>query len=100
MRELVRGAIAGAAGVAGMAGVITSLRRAILTREQLAGAKWHPEKVVESLAAKAGYGELDDQGPEQLISGFLAATIEEHHGTERPDTFEVTGLRERCLDQR
>ncbi len=62
----MRGAVAGAVGVAAMAGVITSLRRALLTTEELAGAKWHPEKVVESLAAKAGYSEIDDRTRRRL----------------------------------
>lgn len=66
MKNLMQGALAGAAGVAGMAGVITSSRRAILTSDQLADAKWHPEKVVEALAARAGHGELDDQTRRRL----------------------------------
>ena len=66
MRNLMHGAIAGAAGVAGMAGVITSLRRAILTTEELAGSKWHPEKVVEALAEKAGQETPDDQTRRRL----------------------------------
>lgn len=66
MKNLMQGALAGAAGVAGMAGVITSLRRAILSTEELAGAKWHPEKVVEALATRAGYAELDDQTRRRL----------------------------------
>lgn len=66
MKNLMQGALAGAAGVAGMAGVITSLRRAILTSDQLAGAKWHPEKVVEALVQRAGYRELGDQTRRRL----------------------------------
>jgi hypothetical protein len=58
--------MAGAAGVAGMAGVITSLRRAILTSEELAGSKWHPEKVVEAVAERAGYAQPDDQTRRRL----------------------------------
>jgi hypothetical protein len=66
LRNLIRGAIAGTAGVAGMAGVITTLRRALLTNEQLAGTKTHPEKVVEAMAARAGIDELDDQTRRRL----------------------------------
>ena len=61
MHELIRGSIAGTAGVAGMAGVITSLRRALLSTAELAGSKWHPEKVVEAIAARTGIGTPDDQ---------------------------------------
>jgi uncharacterized membrane protein YagU involved in acid resistance len=43
--RIVHGLFAGAVGVAGMAGVITTLRRGLLPPDQL--VKTHPEKVIE-----------------------------------------------------
>lgn len=56
-----RGPIAGLVGVAAMAGTITTLRRALLTSEQLAASRTHPEKIVQRVADAAGAGELEDQ---------------------------------------
>lgn len=61
MRTALRGAAAGSVGVACMVGVITTLRRGLLTREQLATAHTHPEKVVARLADVLDLGELDDR---------------------------------------
>ena len=43
-----------------MAGVIGTLRRALLTSEELAASQTHPEKIVQRLADLAGAGTLDD----------------------------------------
>jgi len=61
MKDLVQGTVAGLIGVSAMVGVITTLRRTLLTTEQLNAAKTHPEKIVERVAAVAGFEELDDQ---------------------------------------
>ena len=44
-----------------MVGVITTLRRWLLTSEQLAQSQTHPEKIVQRLADIAGSGELGDR---------------------------------------
>lgn len=49
-----------------MAGTITTLRRALLTSEQLAASRTHPEKIVQRVADAAGAGELDDQTRRRL----------------------------------
>lgn len=73
---IVYGAIAGLAGVAGMGGVATSLRRLTLPQEQLDGRKLHPEKVVEALVAKSGGDELSPlqrrQAAETIHYGYGA----------------------------
>jgi hypothetical protein len=66
MKELVRGTFSGLLGVSAMVGVITSLRRTLLTTEQLNAAKTHPEKIVERAAAMAGLDELDDETRRRL----------------------------------
>jgi hypothetical protein len=66
VKDLTRGTLAGLLGVAAMAGVITTLRRTLLTTEQLNAAKTHPEKIVERGAAMAGMEELDDQTRRRL----------------------------------
>ena len=66
MRTMTRGAVAGMVGVAAMAGVITTLRRALLTSEELANSRTHPEKIVQRLADTAEMGTLDDQTRRQL----------------------------------
>ncbi len=54
----LKGAIAGAVGVAGMAGAITTLRRALLSSDHQ--VKTHPEKVIERLYTAFGRSdELD-----------------------------------------
>lgn len=60
MKDPVQGALAGLLGVAAMVGVITTLRRNLLTTEQLNAAKTHPEKIVERAAAMAGFDEIPD----------------------------------------
>lgn len=62
----MRGAAAGLAGVAAMAGVITTMRRWLLTSEQLAASRTHPEKIVQRIADTMGAGELDDQTRRRL----------------------------------
>lgn len=62
----IRGAVAGLIGVAAMAGVITTLRRALLTSEQLAASRTHPEKIVQTIADKMDAGELPDQTRRRL----------------------------------
>ncbi len=66
MRDLTRGAAAGLVGVGAMVGVITTLRRTLLSSEQLNAAKTHPEKIVERAAAMVGTDELDDQTRRRL----------------------------------
>ena len=66
MKDLVQGTAAGLIGVCAMVGVITTLRRTLLTTEQLNAAKTHPEKIVERVAAVAGFDELDDQTRRRL----------------------------------
>lgn len=61
-----RGAIAGLSGVAAMAGVITTMRRWLLTSEQLAASQTHPEKIVQRMAEVLGVGALDDQTRRRL----------------------------------
>lgn len=56
-REASIGAIAGLWGVAGMAGVITTLRRALVPPDKL--VETHPEKVVERAWQAAG-GDVND----------------------------------------
>ena len=53
-------------GVAAMAGVITTLRRALLTSEELAKSRTHPEKIVQRLADTTEMGTLDDRTRRQL----------------------------------
>ncbi len=60
------GAVAGLVGVAAMAGVITTLRRALLTSEQLAASRTHPEKIVQRIADQADMGTLEDQTRRRL----------------------------------
>ncbi len=62
----MRGAGAGLVGVAAMAGVITTLRRWLLTSDQLSASRTHPEKIVQRVADVAGVGELDDQTRRRL----------------------------------
>ncbi len=54
------------AGTAAMVGVITTLRRALLSSEQLAAAKTHPEKIVERGVDMMNLGTLKDQTRRQL----------------------------------
>lgn len=61
MRTIWRGAVAGLIGVSAMVGVITTLRRWLLTSDQLAQSQTHPEKIVQRLAEVSGAGVLDDQ---------------------------------------
>ena len=62
----IRGAVAGLIGVAAMAGVITTLRRALLTSEQLAASRTHPEKIVQTIADKMEKGDVPDQQRRRL----------------------------------
>lgn len=64
--ETMRGVAAGMLGVAGMAGVITTLRRALLTSEQLGASRTHPEKIVQRAADAIGVEELGDQTRRRL----------------------------------
>lgn len=66
MINLLRGAVSGLLGVTAMVGVITTLRRGLLTSEQLATARTHPEKIVVRGAVLAGLDEPDDQTRRQL----------------------------------
>ncbi|MFV2039033.1 MAG: hypothetical protein ACC660_02200 [Acidimicrobiales bacterium] len=52
---------AGLIGVCAMVGVITTLRRWLLSSDQLAGSQTHPEKIVQRVADISGIGPLDDQ---------------------------------------
>lgn len=61
-----RGPLAGLLGVAAMAGTITTLRRALLTSEQLAASRTHPEKIVQRVADTAGIGDLEDRTRRRL----------------------------------
>lgn len=54
-----KGAAAGLIGVAAMAGVITTMRRWLLTSGQLAASQTHPEKIVQRIAHIGGAGDLD-----------------------------------------
>ena len=62
----IRGAVAGLIGVAAMAGVITTLRRALLTSEQLAASRTHPEKIVQTIADKTQFV-VDNRYPGMMI---------------------------------
>lgn len=44
-----------------MAGTITTLRRWLLTSEEPAASRTHPEKIVQRIADQMDVGELDDQ---------------------------------------
>jgi hypothetical protein len=61
-----KGVIAGMLGVAGMAGVITTLRRGLLSSEQLAASRTHPEKIVVRAADTLGMEDLADQTRRRL----------------------------------
>lgn len=49
-----------------MVGVITTLRRGLLTSTELASARTHPEKIVVRAAGLLGSNELDDQTRRRL----------------------------------
>jgi hypothetical protein len=49
-----------------MAGVITTLRRWLLTSEQLAASRTHPEKIVQRIADQMDAGALEDQTRRRL----------------------------------
>lgn len=61
MADTIKGGIAGIAGTAAMVGVITTLRRSLLTSDQLATAQTHPEKIVQRSADLLEAGTLDDE---------------------------------------
>lgn len=60
-----------------MVGVITTLRRWLLSSDQLAASQTHPEKIVQRVADISGIGLLDDQtrrrGGDVLHFGYGAA---------------------------
>jgi len=60
MGTVSRGTFAGLIGVAGMAGVVTTLRRVVLPSEQLAQVRTHPEKIVVRLAEASEMDPPDD----------------------------------------
>ena len=66
MRTRLHGSMAGLVGVAAMAGVITTLRRGLLTSDELAAARTHPEKMTQRIADGLGAGALDDRTRRQL----------------------------------
>lgn len=90
MKNTIRGAVAGLAGTAVLVGVIMTLRRVLLTSEQLATAKTHPEKIVERGANMMGVERLDDQTRRRLgdaihfgygaLWGAALATMTERNG--------------------
>lgn len=61
VRVIVRGTAAGLVGVVAMVGVITTLRRWLLTSDELALSRTHPEKIAQRLADMAGSGTLEDR---------------------------------------
>ncbi len=77
MKGTLQGIIAGLIGVCAMVGVITTLRRWLLTSDQLAASQTHPEKIVQRLADLSGAGTLDDQtrrrGGDLVHFGYGAA---------------------------
>ena len=62
----MRGATAGTLGVVAMVGVITTLRRWLLSSEQLASSQTHPEKMVQRLSDIVGTGTLEDRDRRRL----------------------------------
>ncbi len=48
MRTITKGAVGGPVDVAGMAGVITTLRRWLITSEELTKSRTHHEKIVQA----------------------------------------------------
>lgn len=58
--------MAGLCGVFAMVGVITTMRRWLLSSEQLATSQTHPEKIVQRLAEVSGAGTLDGRTRRRL----------------------------------
>jgi hypothetical protein len=74
MTSTIKGGLAGLAGTSAMVGVITTLRRGLLSSEQLAAAQTHPEKIVQRGADMAGAGRGENRlAPAEFHPGPVAA---------------------------